>query len=82
MGRVRPSSRLIVSITPHTAETTFEVMTGQARYCELYKAVRKGPMLRHHRLMNITAGCVAVTNSELEAIWRAVPDGTPVEIMP
>lgn len=33
-----------------------------------------------HRLVNWTAGCVAVTNAEMDSIWRAVPDGTPVEI--
>lgn len=35
-----------------------------------------------HRFMNWTAGCVAVTNSEMDEIWRAVPDGTPVKIVP
>ncbi len=29
-----------------------------------------------------TAGCIAVTNEEIEEIWRAVPDGTPIEILP
>jgi murein L,D-transpeptidase YafK len=29
-----------------------------------------------------TAGCAAVTNEEIEEIWRATPDGTPVEILP
>lgn len=29
-----------------------------------------------------TAGCIAVTNSEIEEIWRAVPDGTPIHIEP
>lgn len=27
-----------------------------------------------------TAGCIAVTDGEIEEIWRLVPDGTPVEI--
>jgi murein L,D-transpeptidase YafK len=27
-----------------------------------------------------TRGCIAVTKSEIEEIWRLVPDGTPVEI--
>ncbi|MBL8251375.1 MAG: L,D-transpeptidase family protein [Candidatus Competibacter sp.] len=35
-----------------------------------------------HRLRDWTAGCIAVTNAEIEEIWRAVPDGTPVEIRP
>jgi lipoprotein-anchoring transpeptidase ErfK/SrfK len=38
-----------------------------------------GPL---HRLRDWTAGCIAVTNTEIEEIWRAVPDGTPVEIRP
>ena len=35
-----------------------------------------------HRLADWTAGCVALTNPEIEEVWRAVPDGTPVEIRP
>ncbi len=29
-----------------------------------------------------TEGCIAVTNAEMDEIWRAVPDGTPIEIRP
>lgn len=35
-----------------------------------------------HRSLDWTAGCIAVTNREIEEIWRAVPDGTPIEITP
>ena len=35
---------------------------------------------RLHRLVDWTAGCIAVTDSEIEEIWRAIPDGIPVEI--
>lgn len=35
-----------------------------------------------HRLRDWTAGCIAVTNTEIEEIWRAIPDGTPIEIRP
>lgn len=37
---------------------------------------------RLHRAADWTAGCIAVTNPEIEEIWRVVPDGTPVEILP
>jgi len=37
---------------------------------------------RLHRRLDWTAGCIAVTNPEIEEIYRAVPDGTPVEIHP
>jgi murein L,D-transpeptidase YafK len=29
-----------------------------------------------------TEGCIAVTNAEMDEIWRAVADGTPIEIRP
>jgi len=35
-----------------------------------------------HRLWDWTKGCVAVTDEEIEEIWRLVPNGTPVEIRP
>ncbi|HEX8244520.1 MAG TPA: L,D-transpeptidase family protein [Longimicrobium sp.] len=37
---------------------------------------------RLHRLVDWTDGCVAVTNAEMDEIWRAVPAGTPIEIRP
>jgi murein L,D-transpeptidase YafK len=33
-----------------------------------------------HRAIDWTDGCMAVTDPEIEEIWAAVPDGTPVEI--
>mgnify|MGYP001792898288 CR=1 FL=1 len=35
-----------------------------------------------HRRKDWTDGCVAVTDQEIEEIWRAVPDGVAVEIRP
>lgn len=35
-----------------------------------------------HRQMDWTSGCIAVTNDEIEEIWRLVEDGTPIEIKP
>ena len=35
-----------------------------------------------HRLKDWTDGCIAVTNEEMDEIWRAVPDGTQIEIRP
>ena len=29
-----------------------------------------------------TDGCIAVSNAEIEALWEAVPDGTPIDILP
>jgi len=35
-----------------------------------------------HRARDWTDGCIAVTNAEMDEIWNAVPDGTPIEIRP
>ncbi len=35
-----------------------------------------------HRQTDWTDGCIAVTNQEIEEIWRLVPVGTRVEIRP
>lgn len=35
-----------------------------------------------HRLKDWTDGCIAVTNDEMDEIWRTVPNGTPIEIKP
>lgn len=35
-----------------------------------------------HVLTDWTEGCIAVTNREIEEIWRLVADGTPIEIRP
>jgi murein L,D-transpeptidase YafK len=41
-----------------------------------------GLLGRLHRRLDWTAGCVAVTNPEIDEIYRVVPDGTPIEIRP
>jgi murein L,D-transpeptidase YafK len=35
-----------------------------------------------HRLRDWTDGCIAVTNEEIDEIWKAVLDGTQIEIKP
>lgn len=37
---------------------------------------------KSHRARDWTDGCIAVTNQEMDEIWRMVPDGTPIEIDP
>lgn len=34
------------------------------------------------QLFNWTNGCIAVSNEAMDEIWRAVPVGTPIEILP
>jgi murein L,D-transpeptidase YafK len=33
-------------------------------------------------IIDWTAGCIAVSNEDMDAIWAAVPDGTPIDIRP
>jgi murein L,D-transpeptidase YafK len=35
-----------------------------------------------HRLQDWTEGCIAVTDKEMDEIWKLVPDGTSIEIDP
>jgi murein L,D-transpeptidase YafK len=35
-----------------------------------------------HRWKDWTAGCVAVTDEEIEELWRVTPDGAKIEIRP
>ena len=35
-----------------------------------------------HREFDWTEGCVALTNAEIDEIWRAIPDGAPIQIKP
>jgi hypothetical protein len=37
---------------------------------------------RLHRLVDWTDGCVAVTDEEMDELWRAVPDGTKILLKP
>jgi len=42
----------------------------------------QGYIGKAHRLWDWTQGCIAVTDEEIEEIYRLVPNGTPVEIRP
>lgn len=42
----------------------------------------QGSVGARHREFDWTEGCIAVTNEEIEEIWRAVPLGTVIEIRP
>jgi len=35
-----------------------------------------------HRETDWTDGCIAVTDAEIEEIYRSVPNNTPIEIRP
>jgi murein L,D-transpeptidase YafK len=37
---------------------------------------------RTQRFRDWTAGCIALTNRDVDEVWRAVPAGTPIDIRP
>jgi murein L,D-transpeptidase YafK len=42
----------------------------------------RGWMGAFHRWKDWTAGCIALTDEEIEELWRVTPDGTTIEIRP
>lgn len=42
----------------------------------------RGALGALHRTRDWTEGCIAVTNEEIEELWRVVPNGTTVKIAP
>ncbi|HJT81489.1 MAG TPA: L,D-transpeptidase family protein [Chthoniobacterales bacterium] len=42
----------------------------------------QGSMADAYRNRDWTLGCIAVTDEEIEELWRITPDGTPIEIRP
>lgn len=43
--------------------------------------IHGGPRTRAQRRRDWTAGCIAVTDREMEEIWSLVPTGTPITIL-
>ena len=37
---------------------------------------------RFHRALDWTNGCIALSNPEMAQVFAAVPDGTPIELLP
>jgi murein L,D-transpeptidase YafK len=35
---------------------------------------------RFHSALDWTDGCIAVTDRDIDEIWRVVPNGTPIQI--
>lgn len=44
--------------------------------------VRSDQVRREYASRDWTNGCIAVQNHEMDEIWSAVPDGTPIRILP
>jgi murein L,D-transpeptidase YafK len=70
-----PDQRDIDRAAPHNRSAGSDIMIHGLRNGD-------GWIGAFHRQSDWTAGCIAVTDFEIEEIYRAVPDGTPIEIRP
>ena len=70
-----PEQRDIDRAAPHNRSAGTDIMIHGLRNGD-------GWIGAFHRQSDWTAGCIAVTDFEIEEIYRAVPDGTLVEIRP
>jgi murein L,D-transpeptidase YafK len=96
-GRRRENTQLIFtspiapSIAPYTSPTPSGADTARAAEAGvapggdiMIQGLPNGfsPLGSAHRIRDWTAGCIAVTDSEIDEIWILVEDGTPIEIRP
>ena len=70
-----PEQRDIDRVAPHNRSAGSDIMIHGLRNGD-------GWIGGFHRQSDWTAGCIAVTDFEIEEIYRAVPDGTPIELRP
>jgi murein L,D-transpeptidase YafK len=70
---------------PSAEDTAHAVTNGVPAGCDIIihgLPNGKGWIGAFHRRTDWTAGCIALTDEEIEEVWRAAPDGTLVEIRP
>lgn len=70
-----PEQRDVDRAAPHNRSAGSDIMIHGLRNGD-------GWIGAFHRQSDWTAGCIAVTDFEIEEIYRAIPDGTPIEIRP
>jgi len=49
---------------------------------EIFIHGQPNPLAKGREPGDWTDGCIALSNGEIEELWRLVPDGTPIEIRP
>nr|WP_298926230.1 L,D-transpeptidase family protein [uncultured Erythrobacter sp.] len=80
-----PQSRFHLSLRisyPNRQDRAFAAQFGRSAGGDIFLHGQptgyRGPPLKG----DWTDGCIALTNEEIEELWRIVPDGTPIEIRP
>lgn len=67
---------------PNPSDRTFAAERGRSPGGEIFIHGQPNGLPAGRLPGDWTDGCIAVANSEIEDMWRLVPDGTPIEIRP
>lgn len=85
IDRRNPQSRFHLSLGisyPNAQDRAFAAQFGRSPGGDIFihgqPTGYRGPPLQG----DWTDGCIALTNEEIEELWRIVPEGTPIEIRP
>jgi murein L,D-transpeptidase YafK len=78
----RSSFHLSLRISyPNAADRAYAARYGRSPGGDIF--IHGQPTGRPGRMQgDWTDGCIALSNEEIEELWRIVPDGTPIEIRP
>lgn len=81
-----PQSRFFLSLRisyPNDADRAFAQLHGRSPGGDIFIHGQPNGSPDDRRVAgDWTDGCIALTNAEIELLWRMVPDGTPIEIRP
>ena len=67
---------------PNEADTAFAAARGRSPGGEIFIHGQPNTLPFGRLPGDWTDGCIALSNVELDELWTAVPDGTPIEIRP
>ena len=67
---------------PTPAQGDFAAAYGRSAGGEIFIHGQPNALTEGREPGDWTDGCIALSDAEIERLWREVPDGTPIEIMP
>jgi murein L,D-transpeptidase YafK len=67
---------------PNAADSAYAKEQMRSPGGEIFIHGQPGAMVLGRMPGDWTDGCIALSNAEIDEIWAAVPDGTPIEIRP
>ncbi|MEO1220714.1 MAG: L,D-transpeptidase family protein [Pseudomonadota bacterium] len=80
-----PQSRFHLSLRisyPNQADEAFASQYGRSPGGDIFIHGQPNGLRAGRMRGDWTDGCIALSNDEIEELWRIVPDGTPIEIRP